>query len=251
MSASSRITKLKTGGFTLVEIQIALVLLVLIMGLLFGALHLAARSWRTGQAQNELIEEKRLVAEFLRRQISQITPMFWSDNRGSDLIFRGNEDSMLYVGKLPANRNNGGLSLLELITRENFSDGSSKRLELGYGNLSTDHTPFDTRDERLKHTLVLDQIKDIHFQYFGKQKVSTRTSEWSDSWQSKKLLPRLIKCQITLANGDEWPEMILPTYVDNTSGFRQFILQASLNNRIHPNNKAPSNNSDQGIEELF
>jgi len=233
-------------GFTLIEIQIALVLLVLIMGLLFVAMHVASKSWKIGQEQNEQIEEKRLVTEFLRRQFSQITPLFWTDTRGSDLIFRGNSDSLLFVGKLPANRNIDELSLLELITRK---DQSGTRLELGYGRLSPDQTPFDTRNDRLKHTLVLDQIKEIHFQYFGSQEIGARTSEWSDHWESRKLLPRLIKCQITLVNDEQWPEMLFPVHIDDNSGFRQFILQASKNKQSFRN--PPSGNQGQDIEDLF
>ena len=245
MRAYSR-TSNTDRGFTLVEIQIALVLLVLIMGLLFGALHVASRSWKTGQEQNEQIEEKRLVAEFLRRQISQITPLFWTDSRGSDLIFRGNSDAMLFVGKLPTNHNADELSLLELITRE---DQTGKRLELGYGRLSPDQTPFDTRNDQLEHTVVLDQIKEIRFQYYGTQKIGARTPEWSDRWESRKLLPRMIKCQITLIAGEQWPEMLFPVHVDNSSGFRQFVLQASKNGQSIRN--LPTGNQEQDIENLF
>ncbi len=249
MSVHRKITSQKISGFTLVEIQIALILLVMIMGLLFGALYMASKSWKVGQAQNELTEEKRLVAEFLRRQFSQITPLSWQDNRGSALIFRGHSDAVLYVGKLPANRSTGGLSLLELITRD---DESSKRLELGYERLDPDQTPFDTTDETMKHTLVLDQIKTIQFQYFGQQKFGSDPAEWSDQWEANKRLPKLIKCQITMTSDESWPEMIFPIHTNSSNGLRQLTLQASQG-RFARDDTEPRLPEDveQDIEELF
>ncbi len=243
--------KNKRTGFTLIEVQIGMVLLVLIMGLLFGALHLASKSWQTGQAYNEMNEDKRLVAEFLRRQISQITPLFWSDVKSSALIFRGESDSMMFVGRLPANRNVGELSLMKLISKIGATDDAGKRLELGYGKLDPDLSPFNSREKQLKYTLVLEQIKDIQFQYFGQQKsrLDSEPPEWSDSWSSKKILPQLIKCQIILMKGKQWPEMIFPLHADDTSRFRQFILRASTN--IESNTQQSLNDEARDIKELF
>lgn len=228
----TRPIKNKIRGFTLIEIQIALLLLVLIMGLLFGALHLASKSWKAGQIQNEQIEEKRLVSEFLRRQISQIVPMLWITSRGSDLIFRGNEDSILYVSILPANRLSGLPSLLQLITNDN-------QLEFGYSFLTADQTPFDTRNGRMTKTEVLNNIEEINFQYFGKKNKGSRPPEWFSIWDSKRRLPNLIKCQITLANGTNWPEMIFPLHINDPTGFRQFFLQKTKNFQYDQSGKGP------------
>jgi len=215
-------SKRKNYGFTLIEIQIALLLLVMIMGLLFGALHMASRSWKTGQALNEKIEEKRLVAEFLRKQINQIIPILWVDGNGSDLIFRGEPGAMLFVGKLPANRLSGLPSLLQLNTTD------EETIEFGYAPLTPDKTPFDTRNDRMLSTVLANNIKSIKFQYFGRLNKGSKPSEWYESWASRKLLPRLIKCQITSTDDDVWPEMTFPIHIDNTSGFRQFFLQESV-----------------------
>ncbi len=245
MFINRKVSRHKLQGFTLLEIQIALVLLVLIMGVLFSALHLASKSWRVGQAQNEMIEEKRLVAEFLRAQISQITPLYWTDTRGSALIFRGSAESIRYVGKLPANRSSKTLSLMELILIE---DTTKRRLELGYGRLDPNHSPFTSNDGEMKHTLVLDQIKQLKFEYYGQQKLGSGSPEWSEHWESKKQLPQLIKCQITLLNNKQWPEMFFPIHTMSTNGFQQFILQASTK---HHRTGSTINNRGPDIEALF
>ncbi len=225
-------------GFTLVEIQIALLLLVLIMGILFGALHLASKSWKTGQIQNELVEEQRLVAEFMRKQFSQVMPILWITSRGSDLIFRGNEDSMLYVSILPANRLSGLPSLLQLVK-------SNNKLEFGYSLLTPDQVPFDTRD-RMNKTQVMDDIEEIKFQYFGKKNKGSKSPAWYSSWESKRKLPKLIKCQISLANGKKWPEMIFPLHIDDPTGFRQFFLQESRSYEFDQGGQSRDPNSREG-----
>ena len=242
--------KQKIHGFTLIEIQIALLLLVLIMGLMFGALYMGSKSWKKGQAQNELIEEKRLVSEFLRKQISQIIPILWTNNRGSDLVFRGNPDSMLFVGRLPANRLSGLPSLLQIVTKK---DDTGIRLEFGYSTLTPDQTPFDTRGDRMQTTPLLDKIDSIDFQYFGQQRPGTKPPQWYPNWESRKLLPRLIKCQISLTDGAVWPEMIFPLHVDNTSSFRQFFLQESRNYQFNRSGKDTKKSTGPSInlDDLF
>lgn len=245
MSTSKRKFKY-IQGFTLLEIQISLVLLVLIMGLLFSALHLASKSWKIGLVQNEITEEKRIVAEFLRRQLSQVTPLFWSGTRGLSLIFEGESDSILFIGKLPANRNIDQLSLLQLIARKRANHQS---LELGYGSLSADSSPLDNTAEKLNYTLVLDQIKEISFQYFGQQSQS-KVKEWSAQWKNNQKLPQLIKCQITMKTEQKWPEILIPLRVDNNRSFKQFILQA-IPNRSSQATSLDIEIGEHDIEELF
>src|SRR3982751_2335798 len=54
-------------GFTLLELTIALLLLALMSGVLFGSLKLSANSWDKGEARTERSNEMRLTEEFLRK----------------------------------------------------------------------------------------------------------------------------------------------------------------------------------------
>ncbi len=215
----------RTNGFTLVEIQIAILLLVLILGLVFAAFHLGLRSWKAGHSYNREIEEKRLVSDFLRRQFSQTIPILWIDGQGMNLVFRGKKDAILFVGRLPGNKLNSIPALLQLVTRQKDGD---RFLEFGYASLTPDKTPFDTTGNRMQTVTLIENIAEIHFQYFGRQSQGLKPPTWHDSWNSRKLLPRMIKCKITLKDGSHWPEMILPLHVDDPSSFRQFFLQKSV-----------------------
>ena len=219
-------------GFTLIEVQIALLLLVLILGLLSGALYMASKSWRSGQIENEQIEEKRLISSFLRRQISQIHPLFWSGSRDHELIFRGQKDAMVYVGSLPASAQAGQLSLLELAIT---GQGANQRLELGYIGITPDQAPFDTLED-MKRSPLLEGIDRLQFSYFGKQKESRQAPTWHDRWENSNMLPQLIKCTIILTNGSRWPEMIMPLHTDDVSSLIQFQLQAIQNTGLQRQN---------------
>lgn len=251
MLLSSQLTS-RSRGFTLLEIQIGLVLLVLIMGLLFSTLHLASKSWKTGLAKNDITEETRLVSEYLRRQLSQITPLFWSGTRGLDLIFKGQSDSILFVGKLPANRNTDQLSLLNLKVK---SEAEVKSLVLGYDRLSTDYSPLTNASDKFEYTQVLEQVKSIEFSYYGQHQTRSKQLAWAGQWNNTRQLPKLIKCQIVMQTGVIWPELLIPVRVDNNRSFKQFILQAAPK-RNGRNNLDASNNSnnemaEHDIDELF
>lgn len=220
------------SGFTLLEVQIALLLLVLILGLLSGALYMASKSWRSGQIENEHIEQKRLISSFLRRQISQIHPLFWSGSRDYELIFRGQNDAMVYVGSLPASAGAGQLSLLELAIT---GQGANKRLELGYIGITPDQSPFDTIED-MKRSPLLYGIESLHFSYFGRQKEGRQAPTWHDRWENSNLLPQLIRCTIILTNGNRWPELIMPLHTDDVSSLVQYQLKASQNTGLQLQN---------------
>ncbi|MCB1809457.1 MAG: prepilin-type N-terminal cleavage/methylation domain-containing protein, partial [Candidatus Competibacteraceae bacterium] len=61
----------RQSGFTLLEMLIAMVLLGMVLVVIYGGLNTSMKSWDKGNERAELINELRLVQEFLRTQLRQ------------------------------------------------------------------------------------------------------------------------------------------------------------------------------------
>ncbi|MDH3594369.1 MAG: prepilin-type N-terminal cleavage/methylation domain-containing protein, partial [Rhodospirillales bacterium] len=61
----------RSGGFTLVELLVALTLLGLIFVALFGGLRFGTRTWETGNQRSEAFAEVEVMQSLLRRQLAQ------------------------------------------------------------------------------------------------------------------------------------------------------------------------------------
>ncbi len=65
----------RSAGFTLVELMVALLLLALISGVLYGSLSLSASSWDKGEAKADQAGDMRQTAEFLRQALAAEHPL--------------------------------------------------------------------------------------------------------------------------------------------------------------------------------
>src|SRR5205085_6680608 len=74
-AGAAAVTRIRTiRGFTLVEMLVALTLLALMAGVLFGSLQLAGRSWEGGEAKAASVDAMRQTQMFLRGQLAGALP---------------------------------------------------------------------------------------------------------------------------------------------------------------------------------
>src|SRR5436853_188714 len=69
--------RMRAQGFTLLELLIALSLMALVAGVLFGALQLSARSWDAGEERSDRAGQMRLAQELLRTELGGAFPFRW------------------------------------------------------------------------------------------------------------------------------------------------------------------------------
>ena len=89
------------GGFTLLEVLVAVVIMAVIMTTAFGALRLGGRSWEAGVTRASDNESFRAVADLLRRQVSQVIEMRWPDDRENLIAFEGTSGQLRFVAPAP------------------------------------------------------------------------------------------------------------------------------------------------------
>ena len=94
-----------TGGFTLLELLVAMTLLALLAGLLFGGLSFGVRVWEKGDAELEKLAELQIAHGLIRRVISRALISGVTDGESQDTaIFEGTADGLRLVGPAPAHQ---------------------------------------------------------------------------------------------------------------------------------------------------
>jgi prepilin-type N-terminal cleavage/methylation domain-containing protein len=97
-------------GFTLVELQIAIVIMAMISLLLLGALRLTSQTWRKVSARQDAAEQQFLLSQLLRRHLSHARFFKIRLSSGETVVsFMGGQDYLHYVAPFPQFMNDGEL----------------------------------------------------------------------------------------------------------------------------------------------
>lgn len=207
-------------GFTLVEILVAMTILSLILILLFNTLFTTNRSWQATERIISKNDELRLVGDFLRRQLSQTTPLVGLKQRKQQLIFEGKTNELRFTSVLPSHRGGGGV---QIITLKMNNEDEKNQLNLFYEYANPDYSPFDEK-ENIQSVNLLENISDIELTYFGADKINEEPT-WRDEWENKDHLPLLINLKVRAFDEvQNWPELKIPLYSSYIKGRPEFIL---------------------------
>ena len=214
-------------GFTLLELLIALALIGLIVTLLFGALRFSSKAWDSSE---ERLERDTAIVMFWQylsdrfRQARNVSAQIDGKNYG---FFQGEKEGLEFVSPMPAHLGSGGLYIIRL--RKARLDGKQKLVlqrwfyhpEVLDGKASlpswqplsvSGNYRIGLEKPELRawysESILVDDMKDIHFSYYGIQEKDDEQAQWSDSWNGeKRRLPFLVQIQIEDEKG-KWPEMI-------------------------------------------
>jgi len=193
------------GGFTLLELMIALVLLGLLSAVLFGSLRLAGRSSDSGEANAEAAASMRLTEEFLRRNLEAQHPLRMRNIVEWPLLFAGARDELRYVAELPARVAGGGLWYYRLAVRTD-DPRAPLVLERIVPDLTTDALPQFTDPER---SVLADGIATLTLGYYGRDQDAANTvaPSWRDHWNDTQRLPLMIRIDVVPKQGAPWPTL--------------------------------------------
>lgn len=213
-SPSLRCKLRRAGGFTLLELLVAIMILSLVMTVAFGAVRLGGRSWEAGIERANASEEVRAVSDFLRRQFAQMIPMSMGDKEVIQIAFAGDRNSIRFIAPAPRHPAVAGLLVYTLVTEE-YAAG--QRLILSYA-------PFDPgagdlpEAESDQHLILAEGLAAISFEFFGKRAADSKPS-WHAEWQDdEENLPELVRIRLMAMNGKgNWPELVLNVRVEELS----------------------------------
>jgi general secretion pathway protein J len=222
------------GGFTLLELLIALTLLGLITVMLYGGLHLATKGAALGERRAEASEQVRLIQSFIRREVSQVYPLVWRGEGKPRVAFNGGSETLHFAAILPAHRGEGGLYLVSIGVADSYP---AHQLIFSYRLARPEIQDFETKEAPQERVVLVEDIEKLEFLYYGKREKEDE-ARWHSRWKDRKNLPRLVRLRLKTVSSF-WPDLVIPIYAKVHPEEPQLVMQASR-----------QNGTDEGGEDL-
>ena len=207
-------------GFTLVELLVALTILSLISGLMFGSLRLGITvadsvDWQVSRAQRI-----HLVQRMLRKQIQQALAVPRKNEFAvNSLDFVASTAHVEFVAPVTVGTGYAGLYRVSLSIADDLDRSfGTRKLILRFRMLTPDDDArFQGYD--IQEYVVLDQFVDAEFSFLDAS--DNGAMNWVYEWNNGREMPALVRLRIRYADGDEstWPDLIVAlkmTHVPDT-----------------------------------
>ncbi|WP_092389152.1 PulJ/GspJ family protein [Halopseudomonas salegens] len=185
---------MRSRGFTLMEVLVALTLTGLLVLVLFAGFRAGIKSWQLADQHTERMEESRQFVAMLNRHMQQLQAgMVMSDDFVRLPALAGTADSLRYVAPLSLSTGNQ-LYLIEIVSEYQGESG----VWLRYG-------PF-TNGEHLSAIFADAEFVQVGenlrlaFAFLGEE-------EWQTEFASSEMLPRLIRVQL-FQGQRTWPALV-------------------------------------------
>ena len=175
--ATKTIVAKPQGGFTLLELIVAIVILALIVTIAYSALRVGSKTWESTAKTITENSTARFAVQFIRRKVEQIYPMNWGEGKSRSIAFLGNEDGVRFIAPAPQGRETLEYYEYYLATIKTDSDTA----------LMLYYEPHDPSTDKFKvdksspYREILTHLESVQFRYFGKAD-KTKDAEWVESW---------------------------------------------------------------------
>lgn len=212
-------------GITLIEMVIALAVLGMLATLSLSGLRLGVRTWETVERRVETESRERIVRSFLRRTLSQalvVTAM--EDGNGKEPPTGGTQHELSLVAPMGDHLGLGGAQHIRLVVEQDSEAADpdkSWRLVMFrrlYWQVNGEDALGDSADDVERHILA-EGLAGAEFAYL--QTATDGTRDWTDEWDGRFPLPRLLRLTVEAAAGTRpWPALVLPLRIDVGGGLR-------------------------------
>ena len=195
----------RSGGFTLVELLVAIMILTLFMTASMGAVRIASRSWAAAQERTDATEEMRATADFLRRQFAQLANLTVGEGDERRLTFAANETRVRFVGPAPQYSHGAGL-MVYVLAAEVIDDRQTLTLRYAAFDPGSDEINDDYFSEPI---ILATGFGGIGFQYYGAPTDDDDVA-WQTTWQDDaEHYPTAIFIRTRAELDDHgWPDLV-------------------------------------------
>lgn len=198
--------RVRSQGFTLLEVLLALTLLGLLLALLASALLGANRAALKGERYSQRLDELRAAQNFLETAISGSLPLDIGPgavDADSDaqrrVVFDGAAQRMSFVAGLNSALGGG----IRLHTFEQMRVEGVKALQVSFARLgAAGSEPWG------QPQILFRDLSTLRFAYRGRDPRGQRT-EWLDNWPWPTRLPQAVRIEMTSAGPVQWPAQIV------------------------------------------
>jgi general secretion pathway protein J len=203
------------GGFTLVELVVAMVLLAVMMLLLYGGLGFSLRAWDAGDAHGRKAADRRLGENFLRRELTEAFPMRWKDATVLKVAFEGETARLKFVSSRPAGISMGGLALVGV---EVEGDGRTRARHLVMRRAMPDDEAKDFRPlGQAEPSILIADVESVAFGYFGSVNDFSEP-QWTETWPYPGRVPQMVRMRVKSADGTSLPDMVVKLMLGEEAG---------------------------------
>lgn len=203
---------MKHGGFTLVELLIALVLTSLLAVLVSGGLRIATQTWHSLYGRSDALQEALLAEQFLRELLAGSNDMRLrsDDSRTLQVVMYGDQQQLIFLAPQPRQLGPLGTPTWCQLALVDTEDGPALTLTLLPMDTEENRISWPDLEERLRQEgrqLVLTRaVQGLQFDYY---RVRDRQGDWRPQWQGENQLPELIRIQFQVAEENRlfWPAL--------------------------------------------
>jgi len=218
------VKRTSAGGFTLLEVMLAIMLLALLLAGSYGSIRTAVHAMHSGESAIDRTNRLRVAQEFIRHQISRIMPLPFArdESTNSNLIFEGRRDFIRFVAPMPGYLSKGGPYVQTLA----FKGGRSGR-QLMFSDDMLNGFDLEAKSDN-EPSLLLDQIDEGRFE-FRTLDENGELTDWSDDWEDPGMTPVMVRIVVRMRPEArvEFPVMEIPLMLDAGSARRQQPFQAT------------------------
>ena len=204
-------TQRRAGGFTLIEVLLAITLVSLIMAMAYGGFRASISATASGEVLIEETNRLRITHQFVRTQLSQaLSLVIEQDEREDEPIrFAGDRQRIRFVAPMPGYLSYGG-AYVQQFSLERGRQGYDLLFQFA---LLNGYLPGDLEDS--DPVVLLEGLRGGGF-FFLAPDEEDQQPVWSDFWETPALLPQAIGLTLDLDrdNGLVWPELVTPVRVD-------------------------------------
>lgn len=196
------------GGFTLLELLVAMTLLGLLMTALFGGLRLGTRVWEASDRVLDDESQALIIRRFLHDRLEQAFPARILQEDDNQTVFVGNRTALRFASTMPDSLGFGPF-IMELALSAEPNQGAAQALAFRWRAIGADDKDPDER-------ILVSGLSTIAFAYFGTKDDVRRSPSWHSTWEDQEMLPDLIRLDVRLNRGGvaDWPPLIVSPKVN-------------------------------------
>jgi len=212
--------RLRAGGFTLIELMVALALFAIIASILFGSLRLAGRSADAGEEKAQASSGMRLASDYLREQLASQHPQRMRKMLEFPILFGGTGEELRFAATLPGRVGVGGMWYYKL-SLANAPGKQQTALVLSRVMPDLDGLSLPGFNDA-ERSVLADDIKSLKVEYLGRDRgvALDQAPTWRNTWEDTQLLPVLVRIEVVPVRGDPWPPILVAPRAAPEAGCR-------------------------------
>ncbi len=213
----------RQGGFTLIEVLLAIALVSIIMAMAYGGFRASVRATSSGEAVIEETNRLRVVQQFVRRQLMQSRALIIEQFDDGEIVrFQGDGEHVRFVSPMPGYLSYGGPYVQEL-SLESGSDG----LELVYYYAMLNGYESGMLREVTDGRVLMEGLSGGEFIFLDYDRETGETF-WIDVWEEPERLPLAVGVLLDMESerGLAWPDLIAPVMVDTRQSRARTVRSA-------------------------